>query len=186
VPTFEPALSNPVDHHVNRSGATTELRSSAPRTAEGEPVTFTATVVAGTAGETGAPTPTGSVEFFVDGMPAGPAVTLDTDGIARLTTDQLRPGAHLVMVRYSGDERHDPQMTNNLPHEVTPDRAEVDGPSTGRYQVGDDVPRASDGSLPRTGSEPGRLLGLGGAFLLLGLAVLGGRGLWRRSTALPA
>ena len=59
-----------------------------------EPVTFTATVVAGIG------VPTGTVQFFLDGSKAGPDLNLDPKGQAIWKTSGLKPGKHKVAATY--------------------------------------------------------------------------------------
>jgi subtilisin family serine protease len=59
-----------------------------------EPVTFTATVKAGTG------MPTGMVQFLLDGSKAGPPVKLDAMGQATWKTSHLKPGKHKVAAIY--------------------------------------------------------------------------------------
>ncbi len=85
---------------VSAAGVDLTVESSDDNTSYGDPVTFTATVGSQQAG-TG--TPTGFVQFNVDGQPLGDAVEL-TDGEATSATlTDLAPGAHTVTVVYSGD-----------------------------------------------------------------------------------
>jgi hypothetical protein len=55
----------------------------------------------------GRPTPTGTVTFFVDGVPTQRAVELDDTGAARLTVGPLKPGEHQIRATYSGGGRFD-------------------------------------------------------------------------------
>lgn len=77
---------------------TTALTASPDPVAQGQPVTFTATV-SPTEGVT--VTPTGSVSFY-DGSTLLQTVTL-TDGVATLETSSLSPGSHSIQAQYSGD-----------------------------------------------------------------------------------
>jgi Bacterial Ig-like domain (group 3) len=63
----------------------------------GQSVTFTATVGATSA------TPTGTVQFKIDGANSGAPVTLNGSGVAQLTTSSLTVGTHTVTADYSGD-----------------------------------------------------------------------------------
>ncbi|OWK46556.1 Flagellar hook-length control protein FliK [Fimbriiglobus ruber] len=77
------------------AATTTTLTSSANPAAIGQPVTFTATVTA----PSGAGTPTGSVNFSIDGgTPV--AVTLGTSGTATYSPTSLAVGSHTVTVTY--------------------------------------------------------------------------------------
>jgi hypothetical protein len=76
----------------------------------------------------GRPTPTGSVTFFVDGVPMNRATTLDERGRARITIDRLKPGEHTIRATYSGGGRYDyhssfsPNLLRTVAKERAPDR----------------------------------------------------------------
>ena len=76
------------------------LASSAGPSTYGQSITFTATVSPAT---TGLPTPTGSVQFEVDGADLGPAVTLVGGMAASVPISLLAAGSHAVTAAYSGD-----------------------------------------------------------------------------------
>jgi hypothetical protein len=75
-----------------------QLTSPDAFTVVGQPVTITATVLDGSA----AVTPTGSVQFTVDGVTAGAPAVL-TDGKAQITRSDLPRGAHSVSAVYAPD-----------------------------------------------------------------------------------
>ncbi len=77
---------------------TTALTSSVNPSASGQSVTFTATVTAAS----GSNTPTGTVQFTIDGTAVGSPVTL-TNGVATDSTSALSVGTHTVSAAYSGD-----------------------------------------------------------------------------------
>ena len=82
-------------------GASTALASSDDPSAVGEGVTFTA---ATTALDPGLPTPTGTVQFAVDGINSGAPVALDGNGDATSAPiSNLSTGNHAVTATYSGD-----------------------------------------------------------------------------------
>ncbi len=83
-----------------KAATTTTLTSSPNPSLHGQPVTFTATVN-GAAG-----TPTGSVQFSLDGSPAGSAAPLSATGSASYQTSDLAVGAHTVTASYSGDSHY--------------------------------------------------------------------------------
>ena len=82
--------------------ATLALSASDATPIVGETVTFTATVAPPAPGE---PTPTGTVQFEVDGNPLGSAVTL-AGGAATSGRVTLTDGAHTVIAVYSGDSAY--------------------------------------------------------------------------------
>jgi hypothetical protein len=96
---------------------------------QGTPVTFTATAGA----TSGLGTPTGTVQFYVNGTPAGNPVTM-TDGVATYTTSSLGTGQQTVGASYSGNSNYSPTTTNSVVAVVTqgPDvlGMTVSGPAT--------------------------------------------------------
>lgn len=80
--------------------STTTLTSSPNPSTFGQPVTFTATVAAGTG------TPTGSIAFSSDGTPLGNAGL--SGGQATLTTATLPAGTHTITADYGGDANNAP------------------------------------------------------------------------------
>jgi endoglucanase Acf2 len=68
-----------------------------------QPVTFTATVAAAAPGS---PTPTGTIQFLVDGQPFGPPVSLVGGVATSFAIGTLAPGAHVISAVYSGDSNH--------------------------------------------------------------------------------
>jgi len=84
---------------VNNAASAVALISSVNPSVFGEPVTFTATVVAVAPG---AGTPGGTVQFKVDGVNFGPVVTL-VGGTATSTILTAGVGIHTTTAVYSGD-----------------------------------------------------------------------------------
>ena len=92
---------NSGDLVVSQSSTTTTLTSSANPSASGASVTFTATVAAVSPGSG---TPTGTVTFMDDGTTiTGSPVTLNSSGVATISTSTLTVGAHSITAVYSGD-----------------------------------------------------------------------------------
>jgi hypothetical protein len=83
------------NHAVQANGATVSVSGSPTSSVTGQTVTFTATVTGGSG------TPTGTVQFQVDGSDAGPPVTL-SGGSAQFST-QLDAGSRTITANYSGD-----------------------------------------------------------------------------------
>jgi len=73
-----------------------------PTSSYGQPVTLTATVAAS---YPGSPAPTGSVTFFDGAVALGTGTLSTSNGFttATLTTSDLPPGSHQIMVLYGGD-----------------------------------------------------------------------------------
>jgi len=86
---------------LNRGGTRTTLVTSNPTIDCDQPVTFTATVVTTVAGAT-PPNPTGTVEFFANGVLIG-TDALDAAGQATFTTSALTGGTYVITARYAGD-----------------------------------------------------------------------------------
>ena len=80
---------------------TTVTTSSNPITAC-KSVTFSATVSSASV------TPTGKVQFLIDGVNAGSAITLAADGTATYTTRMVVTGTHTISALYSGDSNYNP------------------------------------------------------------------------------
>jgi hypothetical protein len=99
-PDFASSSSATVTHGVDKADSNVALSTSDSTPVSGEPLTFTAAV---TAVGPGAGTPTGTVQFAVDGNPIGGPVSL-AGGTATSPSTTLTVGSHLVTADYSGDE----------------------------------------------------------------------------------
>jgi uncharacterized repeat protein (TIGR01451 family) len=86
---------------VNQDATTTNVTSSKNPSTAGQSVTFTATVAANSPGSG---TPTGTVQFVIDGANAGGTVALSS-GTAQFSTSSLTSAGspHSVTAQYSGD-----------------------------------------------------------------------------------
>jgi len=76
---------------------------SVPFPTYGQALTFTATV---SPASSGGPTPKGTVQFRVDGVNLGPAVTLVSGAATSIATSTLGAGTHKVTAVYSGDNTY--------------------------------------------------------------------------------
>jgi predicted extracellular nuclease len=88
--------------NLAKSASTTTVTSSANPSTVGQPVTFTATVAASRPGLT----PTGTVRFYVAGVPVSGAIALTPQGGTAVATSpalNLPPAQVAVEARYSGD-----------------------------------------------------------------------------------
>ena len=83
---------------VNQASTTTALVSAPDPSVSGELVTFTATV---TANSPGSGSPTGNVNFVIDG--GAPLSAALSGGVATVTTGTLSVGSHSVTATYGGD-----------------------------------------------------------------------------------
>lgn len=79
---------------------------------QGTTVTFTGTV----GGAVG--TPTGTVQFYIDGTAAGAPVTM-SGGVATYATSSLGPGTHTITAAYSGNNYYGSVTTNGVVTVVT-------------------------------------------------------------------
>src|SRR5207237_1166054 len=82
----------------------TVLVSSANPALFGQTLSFTATI---SIGDPSAGTPTGTVQFQIDGSDAGSPVSVSTSGdvtTASFSTTSLAVGSHTVTASYSGDD----------------------------------------------------------------------------------
>jgi hypothetical protein len=84
---------------VNRADTSTQVVSSANPSVVGSSVTFTAHV---TVNAPGAGTPTGTIQFQMDGSDLGPRVGL-SGGSASMTAFAPPAGTHTISAAYSGD-----------------------------------------------------------------------------------
>lgn len=96
---FATSTSATITHGVNKADADLALSTSDAGAVSGQALTFTADV---TAVGPGAGTPTGEVQFYVDGDPLGDPVPL-AGGSATSPTARLGVGSHLVTAAYAGD-----------------------------------------------------------------------------------
>jgi hypothetical protein len=93
------------------------LGSSANPSVFGQAVTFTATVIPPVAGEA---TPTGAVQFMIDGSPVGTLTTLDLTGKATVQTASLGTGGHEASYLYTGDANYMGGQSSALGQAVLP------------------------------------------------------------------
>lgn len=100
---------------VARSSTTTALTSDTNPAVIGDLVTFTATV---SPVDTALDTPTGTVQFKVNGIDAGAPVALDTNGQAMLTRTFLSRGARNITAVYAGDAWFAPSASLTLRQKV--------------------------------------------------------------------
>ncbi len=106
----------------NVQGATiTAITASPPSSVFGQPVTFSATVIS----PTGGPTPTGIVQFF-DGSTFLGNGTLNSIGVASLTTSSLAVGTHpTIFALYTGDVDHLGSPSIPISYTVNPDSTTI-------------------------------------------------------------
>jgi hypothetical protein len=95
---FNSSSSSAITQTVNKASSSTSVASSENPSMFGDNVTFTATV---TAVSPGAGTPTGTVNFTIDGSPSGSGTL--SGGTTSISTSSLSAGAHTVVATYAGD-----------------------------------------------------------------------------------
>ena len=89
---------------VTTVASNTVVSSSANPQTAGQPVTWTATVTPASGSGT---TPTGTVQFAINGTNFGPAETLNASGIATSPADStLAAGTYAITATYSGDSNY--------------------------------------------------------------------------------
>ena len=96
------ASSSTVAQTVNHASSTTAVTSSPNPSTYGQTVTITATVTG--------QSPTGSVEFTIDGTNAGLGSV--SNGTATFTTSTLSVGKHTIKATYNGDENNTSSTTS--------------------------------------------------------------------------
>jgi hypothetical protein len=89
---------NHADFAIAPAATTTTLTADYATTVYGHPVTFTATVASV---DPVAPTPSGNVQLYLDGAPAGAPVALNGAGVATWTTSAISLGTHTLTAPYS-------------------------------------------------------------------------------------
>lgn len=128
---FAPAVSPAFTQNVGP--AATDTAVTAPGSSIfGQPVTFTATVVALSPG---GGTPSGNVQFFDGAIPLG-IVPLDSSGEATFTTSALPVGGHSISVAYLGSSDHTGSSSAPAGHmvEQTMTTLDISGPATSVMQ----------------------------------------------------
>jgi hypothetical protein len=96
---FGTSTSSAFTQTVNQDGTSVSLSSDQANPGYGATITFSASV---TAASPGSGTPTGTVQFFADGVSIGTG-TLDSSGVATLQTSTLAAGSHTITAHYVGD-----------------------------------------------------------------------------------
>ena len=102
---------------VNPAATTITVAPSTQTSMYGQSLTFTATV---SPLSSGLPTPTGTVQFEIDGSVFGTAVTLVNGSATSGAIDSLGAGTHTITVVYSGDTNFTTSTSTNLTQTVNP------------------------------------------------------------------
>jgi len=106
-----------VGQTVNTADSTTTVTTSSSSPTYGQSLVFTATVSPVTSG---LPTPTGSVQFEIDGADFGTAVTLVNGSATSMAIDSLGAGAHTIAAVYAGDANFSTSIAADLTQIVSP------------------------------------------------------------------
>jgi hypothetical protein len=109
--TYHNSGSGTVTEIVQRYSTSTTIMSSLNSSTAGQKVTFTATVTS-----SGPSAPTGSVQFFKNGVFAG-AATVSNLGTAKLSIT-LQTGTYNMKAKYLGDGQSDPSTSATLQQAV--------------------------------------------------------------------
>ncbi len=107
---------------IDPANTTTSLASSAPITKYGEPVHFTAQVASV---EPGATSPTGSVQFTVDGADWGDTLALTAGSATSPDLGTLSVGEHSLQAVYSGDSSNLISTSSLVTQTVTKGEAQI-------------------------------------------------------------
>jgi hypothetical protein len=102
---FLASNNNSLPYHqvVTKAHPLITLTPSVSNPVASQPITYSVSV----AHETGMPTqgtPSGTIQFIVDGLNLGSPQTLDKDGLASSPVTALTAGAHSITLAYSGDD----------------------------------------------------------------------------------
>ena len=106
---------NDADFAIVAAATTTTIAADFDPTQYSHPVTFTATVASV---DPVAGTPTGSVQFYLDGAPVDGPTSLDGSGLATWTTSTLPIGTHVVSASFLGNDFFLPSASGPLNHVV--------------------------------------------------------------------
>ena len=113
-PSFVVSTPTGTALYLAQAGTTISLTASASSVAQGQTVSFTATVAAG---QTGRPSPTGSVSFY-DGTTLLGSAPL-SGSTAVFTTSGLATGSHSITAVYGGDDNFNFNTSTAVPISVT-------------------------------------------------------------------
>jgi large repetitive protein len=100
---------------VNKSNSRTVVVSSGSPVVRNTTVVFIATV---TARGSGTGTPTGTVQFRIDGVNTGATVSLNTSGQATYSTSTLSVGRHTISAVYAGNGSFNASTSGNITQRI--------------------------------------------------------------------
>ena len=165
---------------VNPADTTITVGSSAPTSAYGQSVSFTATVAAVTSG---LPSPTGTVEFF-DGM-ADLGSGMLSGGVATFNIAALSVGNHAITAQYFGDANFSGRTSTATAQTVNPagtSTAVVASPSPSVYGQSVTFTATVTAVAPGAGTPTGTVTFMDGS-VSLGIGTLGNTGMATYTTS---
>lgn len=119
--TFGAATSTPRLHTVNPGATTVTVSPQAGVNGVGEAVTLTASIAAD---DPAAGTPSGTIQFLVDGSPFGDPIPT-ASATATLQTNELTAGDHQISATYSGSTEFLPGTSRPAMYRINPHLATV-------------------------------------------------------------
>ncbi len=114
--TFATSASPALVHQVAQALTATALKSSINPSAFGQAITFTAAV---SAVAPGSGIPVGSIQFVIDGVNVGAAVTLSNGSATSAAVANLAAGTHTIVAIYSGSANFAGSSSAGLTQTVT-------------------------------------------------------------------
>ena len=165
---------------VNPADTTITVGSSAPTSAYGQSVSFTATVAAVTSS---LPTPTGTVEFFDGTTDLGPGML--SGGVATFSIAALSVGNHAITAQYFGDGNFSGSTSTATAQTVNPagtSTAVVASPSPSVYGQSVTFTATVTAVAPGAGTPTGMVTFMDGS-VSLGIGTLGNTGMATYTTS---
>ena len=165
---------------VNTADTTIMVSSSAPTSAYGQSVSFTATVAAVTSG---LPTPSGTVEFFDGTTDLGPGML--SGGVATFSIAALSVGNHAITAQYFGDDNFSGSTSTATAQTVNPagtSTAVVASPSPSVYGQSVTFTATVTAVAPGAGTPTGTIIFMDGS-VSLGIGTLGNTGMATYTTS---
>ena len=165
---------------VNPASTTIMVGSSAPTSAYGQSVSFTATVAAVTSG---LPTPTGTVEFFDGTTDLGSGML--SGGVATFSIAALSVGNHAITAQYFGDDNFSGSTSTATAQTVNPagtSTAVVASPSPSVYGQSVTFTATVTAVAPGAGTPTGTVTFMDGS-VSLGIGTLGNTGMATYTTS---
>ena len=112
---FNPSGGDFAGPAVAKANSTLVLSSSDLNSIYGQPVHFIAVVGAAAPGFGG---PTGGVQFYINGAPFGPPVTLAGGTAESGPVSDLTVGSYIISAAYSGDSNFNPSLAADITQQV--------------------------------------------------------------------